>query len=345
MLDLIIYLIMAAIGWFVGSRYRERKELLKWTGKVQTAAIVVLVFSMGARMGSNEEVTGNLGSIGLYALLSAALVIAFSVAAVSVARRLMGIDKTGERAGGRDTDVSGALKASTGGTGSGETSGSKADTGKDSESGKDSRVNKMTIFIVIAVACGMLYGYLFAVRMFGTYERFNSFASLMIHVGLCVLLFFVGTDLGLDGTIIANFKRVGARVFVIPLAIVIGTFAGMLVCRLFIPLSLKELMAIGAGFGWYSLAPGIIMDAGYVQASAVSFLHNVLREMLSILFIPLVARRVGYVETVAMPGAAAMDVCLPIVERSTSGGTAVYSFISGVILSALVPVLVPLIIG
>ena len=46
-----------------------------------------------------------------------------------------------------------------------------------------------------------------------------------------------------------------------------------------------------------------------------------------------------------MPGAAAMDVCLPIVEKATRSDIAVYSFVSGVILSILVPVLVPVIIG
>ena len=50
-------------------------------------------------------------------------------------------------------------------------------------------------------------------------------------------------------------------------------------------------------------------------------------------------------ETIALPGAAAMDVCLPIVEKSTSGNIAVYSFISGLVLSALVPICVPLILA
>ena len=110
-------------------------------------------------------------------------------------------------------------------------------------------------------------------------------------------------------------------------------------------LSLKEALAVGAGFGWYTLAPGIIMEAGYITASAISFLHNVMRELFSILFIPLVAQKIGYIETTGMPGAAAMDVCLPIVEKATRSDIAVYSFVSGVILSILVPVLVPVIIG
>lgn len=63
------------------------------------------------------------------------------------------------------------------------------------------------------------------------------------------------------------------------------------------------------------------------------------------MLIPVVAKKIGYIETTGMPGAAAMDVCLPIVEKSTRSDIAVYSFVSGVTLSILVPVLVPLILG
>ena len=159
------------------------------------------------------------------------------------------------------------------------------------------------------------------------------------------MLAFVGLDLGIDGTVIDNFKKVGFRILAFPAAVIVGTLVGAAVSSLFIDLSFKECMAVGAGFGWYTLAPGIIMENGFVTASAVSFLHNVMRELLSVILIPFVAKRIGYIETTGMPGAAAMDVCLPIVEKSTRSDIAVYSFVSGVILSILVPVLVPVIIG
>ena len=170
-------------------------------------------------------------------------------------------------------------------------------------------------------------------------------AGLGIKIGLCLLLLFVGIDLGLDGTVIENFRKVGFRILVFPVVVVIATLVGASVSGMLMGLSFKEAAAVGAGFGWYTLAPGIIMEAGYLTASAVSFLHNVMRELFSILLIPMVAQKIGYIETTGMPGAAAMDVCLPIVEKSTRSDIAVYSFVSGVILSILVPVLVPLIIG
>ena len=206
--------------------------------------------------------------------------------------------------------------------------------------------NSTTIAILVSVVIGMVFGFFVIRRAFaGNMDTFDSLAGLGIKIGLCLLLIFVGMDLGLEGTVIDNFRKVGLRILVFPAAVIVGTLGGALLCSLFMDLSVKECLAVGAGFGWYTLAPGIIMENGYVTASAVSFLHNVMRELFSIVLIPAVAKKVGYIETTGMPGAAAMDVCLPIVEKSTRSDIAVYSFVSGVILSILVPILVPAVIG
>ena len=89
-------------------------------------------------------------------------------------------------------------------------------------------------------------------------------------------------------------------------------------------MGVRDALCIGAGFGWYSLAPAMLAEYS-VRISAVSFIHNVMRELISILIIPTVARRIGYIETISIPGAPAMDVCLPVVEKSTRGDIAVYS--------------------
>lgn len=77
MRDLIIYVILAAIGYFIGSKLRHKKEKLAWTGKFQTVAIVLLVLTMGSRMGANDEVIKNLGSIGVYSLVVTVVILVF----------------------------------------------------------------------------------------------------------------------------------------------------------------------------------------------------------------------------------------------------------------------------
>lgn len=197
----------------------------------------------------------------------------------------------------------------------------------------------MTKAIVCSVVCGLLAGYFFLP------DWFIDISGNLLVVGLCVLLFFVGMDIGKEGTVVENFKKAGWRVLVFPFAIIIGTYAGSLVAGLILPsLGLRDALAVGSGFGWYTLAP--VMLAEYsTSVSAVSFMHNVMRELFGILLIPIIAKKIGYIETVSLPGAAAMDVCLPVVEKATRGDIAVYSFISGVVLSIAVPILVGLVAG
>lgn len=358
--DLVLYLGITVCGYILGSRLRAYKQHLAWTGAVQTAAISVLVLLMGLRMGSNEEVTENLSTIGLAALLMTAAVMICSIAAIFLVRKAFGIDRYGRlreqaaaaagagRAGGRgavNTPAAAANAADLEGAAGMAESALLAKTEEEIEKEKKGG-NLMTLLIIIAVTAGMLLGYFLIREVFaGRMEEFEAAAGLGIKLGLCLLLIFVGLDLGLDGTVIANFRRVGLRILAFPAAVIIGTLIGALAVCPLLALSLRECLAVGCGFGWYTLAPGIIMEAGHLTASAVSFLHNVMRELFSIILIPLVAKKIGYIETTGMPGAAAMDVCLPIVEKSTRSDIAVYSFVSGVIMSILVPVLVPLMIG
>ena len=102
--------------------------------------------------------------------------------------------------------------------------------------------------------------------------------------------------------------------------------------------------AVASGFGWYTLAPVIISEYS-AELGAISFLANVMREIFAIICIPFVAKYVGYIESCAPAGAAAMDTCLPVTERSAGSTTAVYSFVSGFVLTCIIPVLVPMIMN
>ncbi len=61
--------------------------------------------------------------------------------------------------------------------------------------------------------------------------------------------------------------------------------------------------------------------------------------------IPAVAKRVGWLETVGMSVAAAMDVCIGSITEATDKETALYAFASGVVYTVLIPLIVPMIVG
>ena len=109
-------------------------------------------------------------------------------------------------------------------------------------------------------------------------------------------------------------------------------------------LGIKDSLCIGCGMGWYSLAPAMIADYS-LKISAIAFIHNVLREIISIILIPVVADKIGYIESYGLGGATGMDVTLPVVARATSSEVAMYSFICGAVVSTSVPIITSIILA
>ena len=327
MTDIILYISIIVVSGIVGSKVRAYRDKLGWTGKVQTMAIVLLVVLMGARMGANEEIIANLGTIGLAAFVMTVAMMLGSLICLFFARKAFGFTKDAKIAALHCEELEEAAM-------------------EEEQEAEQHGINKMTLIILCSVIVGMALGYLAARPLFGeNIAVFDDAASLGIKIGLCILMVFVGLDLGLEGTVLTMMKEAGLRILVFPLACIVGTLLGAALCGLLFQLSLPESLAIGAGFGWYSLAPGIIMEAGYLTASAISFLHNVMREIFSILLLPLIAEKIGYIEAACIPGAPAMDVCLPIVNRATHGKAVTYGFVTGVAMSFLVPIMVPIMIN
>ena len=331
----IIYPCICLVCYLIAIPLRKYKEKLGWFGKAQTISVLCLVFAMGIRVGANEEVVHNLDTYGLYSLIFTIVVLVFSVIAIHFARKIIGLDRQG-LAKARD----GRAPANGGAPADGAANGDAPD-GAPAPTGLSSIFDKMTIMILISVAAGLCSGYFYFLKHYD-FEQVSTGSSLAISIGLIILLIFVGLDLGLEGNVVSNIRQVGFKVLILPVSVAIGTLFGALLCAIFLPLAVNESLAIGSGFAWYSLGAGIIMDAGFEVAGAISFLHNVMRELFSIVFVPFVAKKFGYAECLGRPASVGMDVCLPIVEQSTNGATTVYSFINGFTLSMSVPFLVPL---
>lgn len=337
---LILYWGIMLACYFIASRLREKASYFGFLNPVMTDIICTLVFIMGLEMGSDKEVTSSLGTIGLQAVLVTAVAVAGSMVFVTLGRKIFRLDRYGLPKG----DFSAGSSAPASGLSSGESSGERSVSGKENPSGD----LKMTLLILGFVACGMLLGYLLVPRLASTdaaMERFHAVCGNLLMAGVCLILGVIGFSLGLTGEIAEHLKHVGVKVIVIPLLAIAGSLAGGALYGCLSSLTVRESMAVSAGFGWYTLAPGLITEAGHTVAGAVSFMHNVMREVLGIIGVPMFARVFGYLECTAVPGVCAMDICLPIVEKATRSDIIVYSFMTGLFMCIAVPVLVPLLIA
>jgi len=320
----VLYMSVLACGYFLGSKLRDKREKVGFLDALTNFCVSLLVFIMGIKMGSNEEVIANLGTIGVQSVVITVVLAVITVACVTLARMAMGMNKYGLMK--KQQGMMEQLQVN--------------DSG-DAAAAEEGGSNLMTILILSFTVIGLVLGYFVVRNSAGLMAAFDVSNGHIMTVGLCLLMLSIGLGMGLDGTVLTYLKQAGFRVLVFPVVVILATTAGGFVISLiYSDLSIGESLAICYGFGWYTFAPIAISNAGYVMAGAISFLHNVIRELAGIVLMPILAKKIGYIEIASIPGVAAMDVCLPIVERVTRQDIVIYSFLIGFSQAILVPVLV-----
>ncbi|ADD68915.1 protein of unknown function DUF340 membrane [Denitrovibrio acetiphilus DSM 12809] len=162
------------------------------------------------------------------------------------------------------------------------------------------------------------------------------------QTSLIILLFLIGFDIGNNRESLRALIKADRNALLIPAGTIIGTLAGGFVVSLITSLSANEGMAIAAGFGWHSLSGIMLAEMKGSDIGAIAFLSNVFRENIAILSMPLLAKMVGSHAAIATGGATTMDVTLPVIEKFCGKNAAILGFINGVILSTLVPIILPL---
>ena len=335
---IVLYWGVMFIGYAYGYRRRGKKSYDSLVNVVMLISISFLVLVMGMRMGANQQVIDNIGNIGVISVVITLLMWVGALLPITITRKIMGIDKFGYIKGNKGKEEPPEEKLVL----------EEIDEIESVEEVRGDNGSSMTWCIVISVIAGIAIGF-FAVRNILSATQITEFYSITSYamtVGLCLMMTFVGYGMGYSGDVVSQFKTIGARVFAFPAAVVIGTTLMAIVIGLIVPIiSVRESLAIGYGFGWYSFAPVAITNAGHEIAGAISFLHNVFRELGGIVLIPVLANKVGYIEVTGLPGSAAGDVCIPIVQKATRDEIIAYSFLIGVTEGFLTTILVPLVIG
>jgi len=197
----------------------------------------------------------------------------------------------------------------------------------------------MLVAIIIIIILGVISGY------FIIPTSLLEYLDLISTISLSILLLGVGIDIGRNKEVITDLKRLGFKIILVPTLIAIGSIAGAILFGILIKLPVNESSAIAAGFGWYSLSAVILTKTYSTDIGALAFLSNVFRELFALVLIPLLAKMGTKLTVIAPGGATTMDTTLPLITKSVNDTEiAIIAFISGAVLSAFVPILVPLLI-
>ncbi len=163
---------------------------------------------------------------------------------------------------------------------------------------------------------------------------------------LYVLMFIVGVGIGGDKQALDALRNINFKIILVPLTVVIGSLGAAAIFAFFVSdLSIKEAMAVGAGFGYYSLSSIIIGEMHSSTLGTMALVANVIREVITLLFAPVLAWAFGKLAPVVSGGATAMDSTLPIIIKVSGNEYGLIAIFSGVVLTVLVPFLVTFILS
>ncbi|OQA95025.1 MAG: hypothetical protein BWY23_02561 [Spirochaetes bacterium ADurb.Bin218] len=161
---------------------------------------------------------------------------------------------------------------------------------------------------------------------------------------LYILMFLVGVGIGSDSHVWTVLKRINFEILLVPCCVIVGTFLG----ATFYWFLTKELLfadtlAIGSGFGYYSLSSIIISKIKNETLGTMALISNISREIFTLVATPMLVKFFGKLSPIASGGATSMDTTLPVIAKFSGKEYAVISVFSGVVLTVLVPFIITLI--
>lgn len=295
------------------------------TGRVFTIALYLLLFSMGLRLGQSRDVLSSLPLVGLLAvsgaLFASAGTVILQLLFAPVYRRLDRLSfarmegDLAQHAGAKSVAANPSL------------------AGSRRLSLFFYNFKKPLILLALVIAgtgVGLMLPDIAVIRD-------GSAATWILNF----LLFLIGIQMNSGEN---DLSRLFSRpsLLVLPLVTIAGTLLGSLGTLMFDGMTPGRALALGSGFGWYSLSGVLIANLGDPTLGAAAFLSNLFRETLAFLAVPLL-RSTGRCESgIGIAGATSMDVTLPVIEDVWGPAVLPLSIAHGVILSLLVPFLVPL---
>ena len=187
-------------------------------------------------------------------------------------------------------------------------------------------------FFVLGIVCGLMH-WLPDLSMLGNV----SFLT------LCGLLFCVGVTVGNNTELLKSFRQLDPRLMLLPLMTIIGTLAATAIASLGLPgRSLTDCLAVGSGFGYYSLSSILITEYRGPELGTVALLANIIREVFTLLGAPLLVKYFGPLAAISSGGATTMDTTLPIITRTSGQDFVILSLFHGFLVDFSVPFLVTL---
>lgn len=157
---------------------------------------------------------------------------------------------------------------------------------------------------------------------------------------LYLLMCLVGLSIGSDIETLQALKNQPWRVIFVPLATILGTYLGIIIICPLVGLSLTDQLAIGSGFGYYSISSVLLSELRSPEIGAIALMVNVVRELFAVSLAPIISKRFSPIALISCAGASTIDISLPVVVANCGATFVGMSIFHGACIDMSVPFLV-----
>ena len=165
-------------------------------------------------------------------------------------------------------------------------------------------------------------------------------SSTVSMTALCALLLCVGMGIGSNPDMKSEFRSLNPRVALLPLATILGSWAGAAIAFLVLQRTITDCLAISSGFAYYSLSSIFLTEYRGIELGTIALVANLVREAITLLGTPLLARIFGPLAPISAGGATTMDTTLPIITHACGQRFTILAIFHGFIVDFTVPFLV-----
>ena len=174
-------------------------------------------------------------------------------------------------------------------------------------------------FFVLGIVCGVMHWL----------PDLNAWGNVSFWT-LCALLFCVGVTVGNNTALLKSFRQLDPRLMLLPLMTIVGTLSATAIAAMALPgRSLTDCLAVGSGFGYYSLSSILITQYRGPELGTVALLANIIREVITLLGAPLMVKYFGPLAPISSGGATTMDTTQPIITRCSGQDFVIVSLFHG----------------
>lgn len=305
-----IFLVMCG-GIVAGWLLRDFLGVVRVASRITTLTILLLMLILGMGVGANKLLMANLGTVGLLSAGMGATIIAGMIFFTQI------LWKNGFRRYARE-NLAGVAREE-----------------------KEQKGGYLFSFLILGLfAGGICFSLVFDTSLV-TENR-----SVPIYI-LYTMMSSVGITIGSDTRLLKGIVKQSGIALWVPVITVIGSWASVTFFWVILALcgspmiSWTDSMAVGSGFGYYSLSGVLLNELRGPQIGTIALLANVTRELIAVVGTPWMARRFSPLAPICCGGATALDVTLPGIIRFCGPQFVALAIFQGIIADLLVPFLVP----